>query len=310
MAEQPPQAAPQVKTTVKPPAEAIKELESEGSRVLVYTSARSIGPWDIPPLYKLMAQMGHQSKLSIIIKSTGGFSDDAFKMATVIHEFANEVDFVVPFYAKSAATLLCLSGDKILMGPISELGPTNPMMSVDERIITPTLHEPKEGQNEPAEKKPRTRQMAAHALRDFLTAAGILKSDGAEYDPDVLSIYMARGILNPFLLGDFERSGKIASQYAERLLTSYMFKNRSNKDELAKNVATQLCEGYYDHAYPIGRKEARDRLLLSVEDMSDELWQQTSDLIIAYDKMMESQKIATIIETSQAFEITHYPQSP
>jgi ClpP class serine protease len=104
-------------------------------------------------------------------------------MANVIREFAKDVTFIVPYYAKSAATLLCLSGNKILMGPISELGPTNPMMSVDERLITPTLPDFARIATEPLEKESRQRQMAAHALRDFLIAAGVLRSDGKGYDP-------------------------------------------------------------------------------------------------------------------------------
>ena len=299
----------------KSATEAIREIETlQGGRVLVYTSGRSIAFWDIAPLYRLLAKMGHQSKLSIIIQSRGGFPDDAFKMANVIREFADHVTFIVASYANSAATMLCLSGDEILMGPISELGPTNPMMYVDERLITPTVVEPSTVRGEPKEKqRPQQRQMAAHALRDFLTAAGVLRMDenGAfGYDPEVLSVYMANGILNPFILGEFERSGKISVQYCETLLKRYMFRDRDDADGLAPEVARRLCEGYYDHNYSIGRKEAREVLKLKVQDMSDELCQRTSELLSAYDEMIAAQNIATIIETSDGFEIDHWPSAP
>jgi ClpP class serine protease len=168
----------------KPAAAAIKEIEKIIQEpVLVYTSRRSLGVWDVPPLHKLLDQLGSTDKLSVILQSFGGHADGAFKMANVIREFAKDVTFIVPYYAKSAATLLCLSGNKILMGPISELGPTNPMMSVDERLITPTLPDFARIATEPLEKESRQRQMAAHALRDFLIAAGVLRSDGKGYDP-------------------------------------------------------------------------------------------------------------------------------
>ncbi len=153
------------------------------------------------------------------------------------------------------------------------------------------------------------RPMAAHALRDFLTASGVLRADGKGYDPEVLSVYMAKGVLNPFLLGEFERSSKIAVQYTETLLTTYMFRGEENAVAQAQKVAKRLCEGYYDHAYPISRKEAREALGLKVEDMPDELWQRSSELMRAYDSMMESQNIATIMETSEAFEIEHWASS-
>lgn len=302
---------PQEEASVKPAAQAIKELEEcTGRRIIVYTSQRFLGPWDVPPLYSLLAKMGHQEKLSVVVQSHGGFQDDAFKMANVIREFAGDVTFIVPTYANSAATLLCLSGNRIAMGPTSELGPTNPMMDVDERLITPTVVEPADLRGEPKDRDPKRRQMAAHALRDFLIAAGVLKEDGSGYDPEVLSVYIQRGILNPFLLGDFERSGKTAMQYAENLLRMYMFREFDDANGRAADTARKLCEGYYDHSYPISRREARDVLRLEVEDMSEELWRRTSELMLAYDKMMESQRIATILETSDAFEITHWAPSP
>lgn len=309
---EPKSEAPPPNSSAKPAAQAIKEIEGMlGCRVVVYTAQRSIGPWDVPPFYSLLENLGHQGKLAIIVQSGGGFPDDAFKIATVIRESASHVTFVVPSFAKSAATLLCLSGDLILMGSVSELGPTNPMMNVDERLIIPTVPQP--FTDDPSQQKPsqpRQRQMAAHALRDFLIASGVLRADGTGYDPEVLSVYMAKGVLNPFLLGEFERSAKIAMQYTETLLTSYMFKGQKYGAKLAQGAAKHLCEGYYDHAYPIGRKEAREVLHLNVEDMSPELWLHSSELMQAYDRMMETQNIAVIIESSDEYKITHWPPPP
>ncbi len=304
-----PKQAQAKETEPKPASVAIAELQAMlQCRVVAYTARRSIGPWDVMPFYSILQRIGHQSKLAVAIQSTGGFPDDAFKIAQMIREFADDVTFIVPSYANSAATLLCLSGNSIQMGPTSELGPTNPMMYVDERLIAPTLPQPvidSGSQQEPAE--PRQRQMAAHALHDFLKASGVLRADGKGYDPDVLSVYVSKGVLNPFLLGEFERSGKISIQYTETLLVNYMFKGRDNAAQLAQEVAAHLCEGYYDHSYPILRKEAREVLHLNVLDMPTELWNRTSELMQAYDLMMEAQKIAVIIETSDNYKITYWP---
>jgi hypothetical protein len=117
---------------------------------------------------------------------------------------------------------------------------------------------------------------------------------------------MTKGILNPFLLGDFERSGKVAIHYAETLLADYMFKGKANAATLAHETAHHLCEGYYDHSYPIGRKEAREVLHLTVDDIPPNIWAPLSELMQAYDKMMEDQDIASIIETSDAFKVDHW----
>ncbi len=125
----------------KPASDVIKEIEDTflNHRVLVYTAGRSIGFWDIPPMFRILEKLGKQKQLSIILQNRGGYMDDAFKMANVIHEFAEEVTFIIPSYANSAATLLCLSGNKLLMGTISELGPTNPMMIVQMIPMKPSF---------------------------------------------------------------------------------------------------------------------------------------------------------------------------
>ena len=75
----------------KSAAEAIKEIEViTGSRVIAYISRRLLGPWDILPFHRLLAHIGHQDEISVIVQSRGGFPDDAFKLANVIHEFGRQ----------------------------------------------------------------------------------------------------------------------------------------------------------------------------------------------------------------------------
>ena len=43
--------------------------------------------------------------------------------------------------------------------------------------------------------------------------------------------------------------------------------------------------------------------------MEEDLWDKTSKLVSAYDQMMADQNIARVIETSQEYEIDHWPKS-
>lgn len=283
----------------------IAEIEKmRGNRLVVYVSRGSIGPWDILPLHELLSKMGHQEHLDFLIQSGGGYVDDAYHMADVLHEFCNRLSVIVPTRAKSAATIVCLSGSVIFMGPTSELGPTDPMIEVDQDLVTPSASpfERRQKGDEPKD----TTQINAHALRDFLEAVGVINGDG-KYDLDKLCIFMEKGILNPWLIGDFERSTRQSKQFAENLLSRYMFRNKTKKKELIPQIVNKLCEGYYHHSYPIGRKEARE-LGLEIEDMTQELCDITSDLMLAYGRMMREQKIRTLIETSDNFFVKYYPK--
>jgi len=48
----------------------------------------------------------------------------------LFREFGSEeLNFIIPHWAKSAATLLVCSGDKIFMSPVAELGPLDPQIT-------------------------------------------------------------------------------------------------------------------------------------------------------------------------------------
>ena len=67
--------------------------------------------------------------IDVIIHSGGGFAEAAEMLAHILRSEFEHVRFIVPHSAKSAATMLCLSGDEILMYPSSELGPIDPQIS-------------------------------------------------------------------------------------------------------------------------------------------------------------------------------------
>lgn len=293
----------------KTTSEAITDLETflNGEHVLVYIQDASIGPWDVVPIFSSLAELGKISKLNLILDSIGGFADDAFKIANILHESCEELTVIIPFKAKSAATVLSLAGEKILMSPLAELGPCDPMIDVDATLVTPTglPVKPQEEESEGAQKR-RKRQINALGLRDFLEMAGILKRDAKgdiqELDCEKLLPFCEKGVLNPWLLGDFERSFKQSRQWVETLLTRYMFKNVPTKLERIPEIAKKLTEGYYYHGYPISRREAQE-LGLEVYDMPEDLWEHVSQLMAAYDVMKKEQKLYSIIETRLSYHV-------
>ncbi|MBI4572548.1 MAG: hypothetical protein HY713_04580 [candidate division NC10 bacterium] len=70
------------------------------------------------------------SDLDIFIHSPGGLPDAAASIVELLRERFAHIGFIVPFFAKSAATMLVLSGNQVLMTPAAELGPIDPQMPV------------------------------------------------------------------------------------------------------------------------------------------------------------------------------------
>jgi len=260
------------------------------------------------PMFSLLSETGRVERLSLILQSSGGYADDAYKIANLIREFCDHLTIIVPLRAKSAATILSLAGNQILMSALSELGPCDPMIRVDASIVTPTslpIRPPDEEEElEESGRERRKRQINALALRDFLEAAGILQTDDQGrvkgYDCEKLLPFCEKGILNPWLLGDFERSFKQPYQFAENLLCRYMFKGHPDCSDRVPDIARKLTEGFYYHDYPISRREAQE-LGLVVHDMGTDLQNRIGELMVAYDVMKQEQRLRTVIETSRSY---------
>jgi hypothetical protein len=68
--------------------------------------------------------------LHVLLASPGGHGETAIRMVRSLQTRCSELTMLVPDMAKSAATLLCLGADKILMGPAGDLGPVDPQFQI------------------------------------------------------------------------------------------------------------------------------------------------------------------------------------
>ncbi len=67
-------------------------------------------------------------RLVFVVNTPGGSAEAAEKMVEIIRFHYGEVFFVVPDFAMSAGTILCMSGDRIYMDYSSSLGPIDPQV--------------------------------------------------------------------------------------------------------------------------------------------------------------------------------------
>lgn len=71
---------------------------------------------------------GSRKKLVAFVNTPGGSAEAVEKIVEIIRFHYEEVFFVVPDFALSAGTILCMSGDRILMDYSSSLGPIDPQV--------------------------------------------------------------------------------------------------------------------------------------------------------------------------------------
>lgn len=71
---------------------------------------------------------GENNRLVLFVNTGGGSAEASEKMVEVMRHHYDELYFVVPDYAMSAGTILCMSGDRIYMDYSSSLGPIDPQV--------------------------------------------------------------------------------------------------------------------------------------------------------------------------------------
>jgi hypothetical protein len=266
----------------------IQEIEkNRNSTVLVYVHDDSLSYKHVPDFYNELRKIGVVENLDIFLYSLGGDPDAAYKMVRMCREHCTgKLSVIVPFMAKSAATLLAIGTDEIVMGPPSELGP------IDPQILD----------------KASQSWGATQSIRDcvdFLETRIYQSNDPAKTSYVLMPILDK---LNPFMIGMYERAVKMSKQYAELLLKNGMLKNQT--PQILEMVTSKLSESYYSHGYAINRKEAKEELHLNIVNCEVRLWDIIWNLFVSYHQEMTSKKeYCTFIESRKSIE-RRMQQSP
>jgi hypothetical protein len=192
--------------------------------------------------------------IDLLVHLGRGDVNVAYQMVEVLRLHSNALRAVVPLYAKSAATLLCLGADEIVMDELAQLGP----------LDTQIVEEGKGGQFSfasalnPFKTLEQLRQFSLETLditvklivsRCPMTPAEALdhatKFVGAITNP-------LFGQLSPEKLGEYSRALSVGTEYGERLLRRYSKIPEIKREQLLE----RLVHGYPSHEYIIDYNEA------------------------------------------------------
>src|SRR3989338_2080120 len=172
--------------------------------------------------------------VDVIIDSFGGDADAAYHMAKLIDgHFKGNIKYVVPRFAKSAATLMVCGGNKIVMGETSELGPLDPQIRQDDGSY-----------------------ISAKAVQATLELIKKHLNKEDKHGLELATILASR--INPLVLGQYESSIDIAKEYQRELLLMRMFKSKKKAD--VDKIVERFATGYTHHSRVITCVEAKDIL--------------------------------------------------
>ena len=220
----------------------------------------------IPQFAKLLAEIpkGYDN-LDILIVSNGGDPIVPWRIISMVREKYKKVGALLPYAAYSAATLLALGADEIIMHPFSNLGPVDPQLTYQRRLPG----QPAGGQ------EVEVIHFGSEDLRNFLD---FVRSDVGISDQEQLerAFELVCKDVGAIPIGVAKRSTQLALSMSEKLLSLHL-----GDTSQARAIAEALNRSFYHHGYPLGMIEAK-KIGLPVtspsEDIEQTLWQIWQDI--------------------------------
>ena len=262
--------------------EIIEKIEKlRGSRVITYITSDRPGPVNakiagdiIPIISQQLRKIGKTKNIDLFLYSSGGDTMVPWRVVSIIREHCDKFSVIIPYKAHSAATMIALGADEIIMSDLSELSPIDPSTA---NIFNPV--DPKNPQNR-----------IPISVEDVMAYFDLAKNKfGIKNDEDLTKIFNkfveSNPQIHPLALGNINRTHNLVRVLAKRLLESH--KEPMEENEI-QEIVDYLTEKLYSHQYIIGRKEAKDDLGIKTITFADrELADIMTQLYDEYKKEMQ-----------------------
>jgi hypothetical protein len=189
----------------------------------------------IPEFMDQLEQLPKDAKAAdILVVSNGGDPIVAWRFITLLRERVEQIGVLVPQAAYSAATLLALGANEIVMHPNGHLGPVDPQITVKKGT---------EGDQ----------RFGFEELASFFDFAK--EKMGIKSEQHIHAIFeLLSKEVGAVSVGYAARASLLSLSMGEKLLRLHM--TESDDAARAKGIAEKLNKAFYHHGYPVGRTEA------------------------------------------------------
>lgn len=211
-----------------------------------------------------LRRIGFQENLTLIVVSDGGDSSASLRIASIIREYAKNLNIVVPSRCASAATVLALAADKIIMCSSGYLT----------AIDTSVVHgmNPKGANGEPV-------SVSVDQIKriiKFLNDEGPSITDNhKEGSYRTLFRY-----IHPLTIGEIDRISSRTILVATKMMK--MHPQTFENEEKINWIAQHLYNDYPEHGFPILYEEAKN-IGLPVEKADNNITDYLKNLVNLYD---------------------------
>jgi hypothetical protein len=210
-------------------------------------NALQVSSYDMTAFMEVCSNVTNSRQLDLLLHSPGGDAEAADQICAYLRSQFDHIRAIVPVYAMSAATMMALSADEIVMGAHSQLGPIDPQLTIQTN----------EG----------PRSAPAQAIKDQFELA----TKECE-DPNKLPAWLP--ILRsyaPGLLAICDDAAERAKQIVKGTLERHMFAGAEDAAAKATGTADWFGDAktLLSHGRPVRRDEAREHDV-KVKDLEDD----------------------------------------
>lgn len=189
-------------------------------------------------------------KVAILIESGGGDPGSAYKLALLLNKHCGGFTALVPSYAKSAATLLALGSQQIIMGKYAELGPLDMQIeSNEEETRQSALNHVQALERLGAYSKQTLDEVMIMLLKRTGKKVSSILPPAIDFTTALVSPMMKN--IDVVRYTEMSRLLKVGEEYAERLL-------KPQYGKMSTEIAEILVSKYPEHGFIIDYAEARE----------------------------------------------------
>lgn len=248
--------------------------EHRESRVISYivgdrpNNTAQISEDAVRPMYDHLLEIGQVPNIDLFLYSIGGLTEVPWRIVSMIREFVSErFSVIIPYKAMSAATMIAMGADEILIGRKGELGPIDPTLSISRGSVDGTVVQDQV------------------AVEDIMSYIRFVKATGLSDQSALAPLLMQLADkLDPKILGQLDRAHSHIRDVGRKLLTSRADDYRLEA-AIVDQIIDALSETTYQHGHAIGRKEAR-QIGLKVQQPDAEMEKVMWDLYVSYEELL------------------------
>ena len=227
---------------------------------------------DVLALYDVLGRLGKHDTIHLFIKSDGGSGQVSLRLVNLLRQHCRQLVALVPLECASAATMIALGADRILMGPTAYLTAVDTSLN---HALSPV---------------DRDNERVSVSLDELTRVIRLWRDqqgDSAENPYRSLFQYV-----HPLVIGAVDRAESLSIMLCRELLANHIA-----DEAAAERIATTLNSKYPSHSYPILLDEAV-KIGLKAERMPAEINTLLLELNTHYSEM--GQKATTDFDEMRA----------